>query len=409
MLLMKKQKNRLVCKALISIMLFALLFLPAELAANQAQAAEKPSITKEMTIGKGSIRGDSHFYSKSDYYTLEVYNPVKKASYSFASSDKSVVTIMSKGTKAYLTGVKAGTANITCQQKLNGKTTKVGSCKVTVKNAKIFSETYDGLPLGTGERLLTFDDNRNYDATYTFTSNSKDFTLKEIVKKEKGTTDSYMITQTYTAKKPGTYTVTVKETYNKKTTTVGKMEYIVKKATVIEKQTLYLGETAWAFYLINNYREDVDYFFDVSEGDIVEFYEEEGIIFVKAKKVGTATVKIYEDAKTPDDEKFIGSCNMTVKADTLESIETYFYSTKTYVGGDSIGFGVNKYPDIAPDVITVTSSNPKVATVSYYNADNYGEIKPVSKGTVTITVTCGKFTKTETITVYANEDEMQGW
>jgi hypothetical protein len=136
-------------------MVFALLILPNGLGAGTAQAAEKPYISSEETIGKGSINVDGPFVAKSDYQMLEVYSPVKKATYSFTTSDKSVVTVKTKGTKAYLTGLKAGTAKITCNQKLNGKTTKVGTCKVTVKNPVFGSDySYDPIPVGSMEGFL---------------------------------------------------------------------------------------------------------------------------------------------------------------------------------------------------------------------------------------------------------------
>jgi hypothetical protein len=402
---MKKQKSRNIFKALIGFMVFALLVLPNGIGAGTAKAADKPYISSEETIGKGSINVDGPFVAKNDYQMLEVYSPVKKATYSFTTSDKSVVTVKTKGTKAYLTGLKAGTAKITCNQKLNGKTTKVGTCKVTVKNPVFGSDySYDPIPVGSMEGFLIYGSYRNYDATYTYTSNSKDFTVIEKIEKEKGTKNNYLIKQTYTAKKPGKYTVTIKETYNKKTTKVGEISFVVKKATVVEENSMYVTESAWAFNLINLYRSDVDYLFDFGEEDIVEFYVEEGTVYYKGKKPGTVTVKIYEDVTAPDESKLIGSCKITVKENKIEDIEAYFYETETTVGGEPIGFEVEKYPSQAPEAVTVTSSDTKIATVSEI-VDNYGEITPVSKGTVTITITCGEFTKTETITVNAAEDE----
>jgi ribosomal protein S18 acetylase RimI-like enzyme len=92
--------------------------------------------------------------------------------------------------------------------------------------------------MGTDETVLVYYQYRNCDATYTFTSDSKNFVVKETIKKDPGSNGVYIVAQTYTAKKPGTYTVTVKETYNKKTRVVGKVEYEVKKATVYEEYSL---------------------------------------------------------------------------------------------------------------------------------------------------------------------------
>lgn len=404
---MMTQKSFRISKVLLSLLLFISFILPTELSANKVQAATKPSIDSEVYIGIGSIGWDeySNSYSKSGLHTLTVYAPVKKATYSFTSSNKNVVTVKASGTKAYLTGVKAGTATITCQQKLNGKTTKVGTCNVTVAAAKVYGEFYV-LPLGTGEHSLFYYSFRNCSATYSLTSNSKDFIIKENIKKETGSKDYYNITQTYTAKKPGTYTVTVKETYNKKVRTVGKVEFNVLKATVADDNALYIGETRWAFMMINNYRTDVDYLFDGGEDGILDFYLEEGTVYLKALKVGTATLKIYEDATEPDESKLVGTCNITVKDLIVESIESYYYDTEAYVGGYAIGLDVYKTPWNATDAIKVSSSDPSIATVSDPNENNYFEITPISEGTVTITITCGEFTETKTITIYADEDAM---
>jgi hypothetical protein len=387
-------------------MFFCLLFLSlvfhTGLPTMKAEAATKPSIYSSMEIGIGTISSDMYMYEKGNVYTLEVMDPVKKATYTFTSSDKSVVTVKTKGTKAYLTGVKAGKATITCQQKYNGKTAKVGTCKVTVKNAVIYEEYFDGLSLGSGEGVLLYYGYRNCDAKYTFTSNSKNFSMKEKVEKIDGI---YFIKQSYTAKKPGKYTVTVKETYNKKTRTVGKAVYEVKKSSITGDREIYESDSYWTAYLIDYMRSDVDYYFDCDEDGIVEFYKEDGLWCYRGLKPGTVTVKIYEDATKPEASKLVGSCKITVKELKIESLDCYFDSTKGYVGGYGISLYVSKYPYNAPEEVVVTTSDPSIATVS--EVDEYGSavITPVSAGKVTITVTCGEFTKTQTINVYADESE----
>ncbi|MDF2905947.1 MAG: Ig domain protein group 2 domain protein [Herbinix sp.] len=396
-----KQKISTYIKVFICLLFITLVF-PSGLSTIKAQGATKPSIASSREIGTGSIDCEDYIYEKNNFYTLEVYEPVKKATYSFTSSDKAIVTVKTSGTKAYLTGVKAGKATITCQQKLNGKTTKVGTCKVTVKNVKIYGEGYEGLSLGTNKAVYIYYGYRNCDATYTFTSNSKDFTMKEKAEKIDGI---YFALQTYTAKKPGTYTVTVKETYNKKTRTVGKAKYEVKASSVAEDKEIYEGDSNWAYYLINYSRGDVKYFFDSDDEGIVDFYLEEDTMYYKGLKPGTVTVKIYEDATGPDESKYIGSCKITVKELKVESIDGYFDYKKAYVGGDKIGFSVSKNPYNAPEEITITSSDTTIATVSELDEYLNGVITPISEGTVTITITCGEFTKTQTITIYADETE----
>lgn len=392
-------------KAILFLAIVASLILPAGVTTKVVKAAEKPSIVSEMTIGTGTTHSDYFGYGKNDKYTIEVNNPAKKATYSFTSSNKNVVTVKTSGTKAYLTGVKAGTATITCNQKLNGKTTKVGTCKVTVKNAKAELELYEPLPMGTGSGYFIYWLYRNTDAKYTFTSSSKNFTFKEVEEKDG---DFVNIYQTYTAKKPGKYTITVKETYNKKERTVGKFNIEIVKATVNSTAEVYVEDSFWAFEMINNFRTDCSYLFDFGEDGIVDIYNsEDGITYVKGLKPGTATVKIYEDTTKADKNKLIGSCKVTVKELKVEDLYVYFSNTKTYVDDPYFYVEVYKVPYRAPENITVTTSDPNIATIvaDEYVID-YFRIIPTAEGTVTITISCGDVTKSETITVYADEGAM---
>lgn len=405
---MTKINMKRIAKVLLSFMLLIYLVFPTEFTLQEAKAATKPSIVSQMIIGRGTVASDYYGYLKTDYYTLNVANPVKKATYSFTSSNTKVVTVKASGTKAKLTGLKAGTATITCKQKLKGKTTKVGTCKVTVKNSEIFSEVYSSLPMGDDSGNFVSWSFRNCDATYTFTSDSKDFTMKEEVKKDPYTSNYYYYSQTYSAKKPGTYTVTVKETYKKKTRTVGKLKYTIAAASVADKCELYAGDTMWAFSLTNYARYDVRYSFASEDETIVETYTEEGTVYIRAMNPGTTVLKIYEDPTEESVGTYIGSCTITVKELKAEDLECYFYDTETYIGGNPITFDVYKIPAYAPDEITITSSDPNVATVSRLE-DGFYKITPIGAGTTTITITCGEITKTKTITVYADEDEMYGW
>ena len=404
---MTKQHRTCLVKALFCFMLVASVILLNALTPATAKAAEKPYIYSEMTIGTGTTHSDYFGYLKNDKYTLEVYNPVKKATYSFTSSNKNVVTVKTSGTKAYLTGVKAGTATITCNQKLNGKTTKVGTCKVTVKNAKAELELFEPLPMGTGSGWFIYWMYRNNDAKYTFTSSSKDFSFKEVEEKDG---DFVNIYQTYTAKKPGKYTITVKESYNKKERNVGKFTIEIVKATVRSTAEVYEGDEFWAFEMVDFARTDCKYLFDFGNEGIVDIYNsEDGITYVKGIKPGTVTVKIYEDTDKADKSKLIGSCKVTVKELKLEELNVYFSATETYVGDLYFYIETYKTPYHAPEAVTVTSSNPDVALIEEDVIPGYFRLTPVAEGTVTITVSCGDITKTETITIYKDEYELYGY
>jgi hypothetical protein len=404
---MNEVKNKRIIKFVTVIMLLATLILPTDMLTNVAQAATKPSIDTKITIGTGSIVGNFDYYSKDDdRYSLTVSSPVKKATYSFTSSNTKIVTVKASGTNAYLTGIKAGTATITCNQKLSGKTTKVGTCKVTVVNSTLYKQdSIPELPLGTGTLPSAIEINkRNNNATYTFTSDSKNFSMKETSKVFDGMN---FIQHSFTAKAAGTYTVTVKETYNKVTRTLGKLKFIVKKATVSAESTIDLGSNIWAFELINNYRIDGDYLFDYDDESIVEGYVEDSTVYLKGKKVGTTNINIYENTTKADKSKLIGTCKLTVKEVVLENLICDFDETEAYIGGDPIEFYVEKEPYNFPGTINVTSSDTSVATVASVDEDGTFEVTPVGAGTTTITITCGDKTKTQDITISANSDESE--
>ncbi|OPX42562.1 bacterial Ig-like domain protein [Ruminiclostridium hungatei] len=395
-------KKNAIFKVLVCVVLLASLLLPAGFAANPVQAAAaKPAIVAKMIIGTGSTEGAFDYYSKENKYTLSVSNADKKATYTFTSSNTKVLTVKASGAKAVLTGLKAGTATITCNQKLNGKTTKIGTCAVTVKAATLVQDYVPVLTIGTSTASEPIEIiSRNNDATYTYVSNSKNFTMKETQSKFDG---MYFIKHSYTATAAGTYTVTVKETYNKVTRTVATLKYIVKKATVVPARNFDLGSSELAFDLIENCRSDVSYLFDYDE-KMMEGYVSEGTTYLKGLAEGTTEVKIYEDTKKPDPKKLIGTCKITIKKVILTAIDCDLSDTETTVGGEPIELYVYKVPVNAPGTVTVTSSNPGVATVS--QPDIYGMciITPVSAGTTTITMTSGSVTNSQTITV-TEEDE----
>lgn len=392
-------------KLLVLMLLLATFILPAGIVANSAQAAAtKPAVEAKMTIGTGSIVGNFDYYSKEEgKYSLDVSNPVKNATYSFTSSNAKVLTVKASGTKAYLTGVKAGTATITVNQKLSGKTTKVGTCAVTVKNSVVHQDFVPELPLGASQsnEPLVFE-YRNNDATYTYASSSKNFSMSETIKKFDGMN---FISQSFTAKAPGTYTITVKETYNKSTRTVGTIKYTVKKATVSAESSVDLGDKVPAFDLINNCRTDVVYVFSSDDKEVLDITSEGDSVYLNGLKEGTANLKIYENTKVVDESKLIGTCKISVKKVKLENLNIDFDETEAYVGGDSVEFSVEKEPYNASEEIKVTSSNPDVAKVSELDEEGFGTVSPVTAGKTTITITCGDITKTQDITVYEEDEE----
>lgn len=224
------------------------------------EAAGKAAISAtKMTIPVGktdsALYWNVNIYEVTNGQELTVKNAVEGATYEYVSSDTKVATINKDG--GFLTGVKAGSATITCTQIYNDQKTKIGQCKVTVKNSGLeINEFEDQVYVGKGGYDLTHYyacleplfgvTYRNPEATYTLKSNSKNFSIKavkydasmigdlttneeyqQVVKDYVG--DRIIYGYQYTAKKAGTYKVTVKETYKNKTRTLGTVKVVVTK------------------------------------------------------------------------------------------------------------------------------------------------------------------------------------
>ena len=290
---------------------------------SEVKADEKPTLSNtEMTIGLGKYEysPENIAYSKNEEgrYTLFVENSKKGATYTFSSSNKKVATVKKDGTKAYITGVKAGKATITVKQKLKNKTTTVGKCKVMVKQTKLnMTELEEPVYIGTqsvGMFMLDID-NFNPEAKYTYKTDSKNLKVTDERQSEGG--DAYTPNLNIVAKKAGTYKVTMKETYQKKTRTVGTFKVIVISPSIEEEITMHVGgEDVCVSYLIYNYYEN--FWYQVGDTKMLKDYtaEEDGYIYVEALKAGETKIDFYQyDSKTEKKGDLLGSCKVIIKAE----------------------------------------------------------------------------------------------
>ena len=393
-----------------------------------AAAKEAGLSYTEVTIPIGKIT-DKVYYGEYPWeltsgQSLKVTNKVKGATYEFKSSNTKIVTVSKAG--GYLTGVKAGTATITLTQTYNKKTTIVGKCKVTVKKASVIQNTYkEAYPTGKGQyNLLSWfngDDsllyiaNRNPNATYKLESNSKNFTIKEIkcdssqaaqfgnssdfkeyLKEYVG--EKYFYGYEYSATKAGTFTVTVKETYNKKTTTIGKITIEVKDAELTQSEVdLALGEYSSVFDYLNYTRDDMQYLFVVQGYDeknvdmnpVQIITHESGYQEYYANKVGTAKITVKESS---EDGREIGNLTIHVLEYPCTKIEVEDEYT-TYVD-DSFYIYYGLEPENTTDTLTIRSDNEKVLKVEYEKDNQDWVYTPLKPGEANVTITCGGQTVT---------------
>lgn len=406
-------------------------------------ATKKPSIAKTMTIPIGKL--DSKVCWNKNSYEIEkakkltVKNKVKGATYTFKSSNTKIAQIDKKG--GYLTGIKDGSATITCTQKYKNKTSTIGKCKVTVKKAAIELYEYDDMEFAVGSNdyklyahyaalepiyQITY---RNPKATYKLTSDSKDFSIKEVkfnAKSAKDVTkdpafieelerfmgDNYFYGYEFTAKKAGTYKVTVKETYNKKTTSLGSFKVVVKDTSLADTDVeMILGDSIYLNSLLlhqNAYKmyyciiEDFDS--DNKENNPLVIRDYSDSVTFYANKAGTAKVSIREGS---EDGVLLGTVNFVITEVPCQKIEVQKDEYTVYEGKDYFGIYFRLDPWNTTDKVTVTSDNPDVINVT--NDNEYGdwEYKVGKVGKATITISCGEQSVERVVTVLADDAEAE--
>ncbi len=269
-------KNKLFQRA-ITLLVIVTLIVPLFSGVKTTLAASKPELlSNKMTIGLGSYGMigdvDEYYAKKKTRYVLEVYKSNEKASYTFISSDENIVKVKKEGTKGYLTGVNPGTANVTVKENLDGKTTEVGTCEITVSEAtfgfasgeEVTVYLEDATDLyqhvsSNGRIMIRY---YNPKATYLFEVDGEGLKIEETKEKIKipkaylGMMNDgdgrkpgayYVRRLLVTAERVGEYTVTVKELYKGNTRKLGTFDVVVPEPYIEEKMKVarYSARAAW--------------------------------------------------------------------------------------------------------------------------------------------------------------------
>ena len=218
--MIKKDKRFLVILLVLALVLTSVSINYRENVADTQAASKKIEISdKKVSIGLGAQGVEQVLIS----------NKKESAVYTYKSSDTSIVKVDSQD---ILTGVKYGTAKITVREKYNGKTSVVGQYEVEVKKttikdvakaddflwAEIGKATFEDNPFNLQDYVEDkLFDNRNMDASYTFYSG--DTSILKI--KSNGLVEETL--------KAGKVRITIKETYKKKTRTLGDIGMEIKE------------------------------------------------------------------------------------------------------------------------------------------------------------------------------------
>ncbi len=351
----------------------------------EAMAAAKTKA--KLYTKKGSIG----IASTPEYIYIEDQN--YDAKYTFTSSNKKIVTVDKNGK---LTGVAKGTAKITVKETYKKKTVNVGTFTVSVVNSKLSSKSIE-VPLFASYYLPL--EYRNYKAKYS--GEVADPTIATVNE------DGLLV-----GLKEGKTTVTISETYKKKTRKLGNLTVTVKAPSInpeSAKVTLGVNQITDPFSLIyiDDYSWNTAYTFESADPTIVSVNQvsEDGYIYqtLKGEKVGTTTMTVA--AEYQGEKVTVGTVEVTVAEIPVTSFgfdsdykdENNTFTKTFYIGDDDynyLNYYLLKEPYNATTPVTFTSSDPSIATV-----DADGKVKALKEGTVEITATCGTFSDKAVITI----------
>lgn len=331
---------------------------------------------------------------------LYIENKNYDAKYTFTSKNKKIATVNKYG---QIIGVSKGKTDIVVKETYKKKTTTVGTLKVTVVPSKLGSKKLTVSAFDTSFPDINY---FNYKAKYTLKSNNN-----SIVTIDK---NGYIV-----GLKEGTAKVTVTETYKKVKRNLGTINVTVKFPSIHKNSNaidIGINRSSYPYSLINidNMPWNSNLSYESADSNIVSVEKEKSIwgeeeLVLKGNNYGTTDIAVFIEYNGQKYE--IGKVTVTVKDIPVTEFgfnsyyadedgiyrRTYYIEEANYVYSlfDALRFA----PDNTSTPMTFTSSDENVAKV-----DNKGNLTIVSKGTATITATCGSFTATAEITIKSYDE-----
>lgn len=273
-------------------------------------------------------------------------------------------------------------------------------------------------------------------AKYSITANSKNVKITKF--KQKKQFGALFLNCDLEAKKPGTYTISVKEKLNGKTRKLGSKKLYVKEPELLkESLDVYLGSDEQLGNLM------LDYGFPLWNWKITEGYkkvidvddDEYGTYNIKPIAEGTAKIKFTDFYK-----RNVGTVTISVKTNHCTGIElnkdeAYYYDddeneitgAKMYVYpsdsdyDEDREYGIDKYYNILSDAgdntpteekVQVAAADPTMLDIKYESTDEYDGwyATALKAGDTSIHVTCGSYSldipvHIEKYSDYDSEDE----
>lgn len=353
---MKQTRKRIALLVILTMLAPALLSLIPSvdaLTARQVWAASKASLTS--TSYMVGVNSTPEYISITD----SEYN----ATYSYESANTSIAKIDPNG---YITGAAKGKTTISVNETAGGVTTNIGKITVQVVTPKLSKSMSAGI--GGGQYVPI--QYRNTSASYKYTSSDKSIVTVD----ESGYLTGY---------KYGKAKIAVKETYKKKTTTVGTITVNIKPASLTGKQMTLGVNSTQNIVQISNYNSTARYKYTSSNTAVVKI-NKDGVM--KGLKKGSATIRVQETYLNKTRKlgtvkvKVVGaSVNESTKAIPIGINSAY--SMLTYIA--------IKHPNYDATYTCLSADNNIVAVED--STDSYGSRDYLLRG-----VTCGA----TTLTVY---------
>lgn len=204
---------------------------------------------KELTLGVGNEKG-----------IIDYYNP--KAKYTFKYSDSSIVKIDKKGAAV---GLKLGTTTVSVTESYKGKTTDLGSMKITVAPASIDQNTKYSIYLNSYAStydLLEYANIINFNDDAIYTAISADPTIVEVANLTSTDGQKYEVLN---GLKTGSTTITINEEYDGVKNVLGTVAITIIENPVESFKLFDEEDATQEYYLDDEYSgsRDLSELFDV--------------------------------------------------------------------------------------------------------------------------------------------------
>ncbi len=398
-----------------------LLAIVATLLATTVSTNQTKAATETTLLGTGS----SIELAVQESWPLEIENPKAGATYSYVSKNKKVATVNKKG---IVKAVKKGTAKIVVTQTYKKKKTNVGAITFKVKQSCLYDTCKDNNKFEvaaqtgwiTSKNSVTYNVNdfvqyKNAKATYKFYSSDS----KKLKISTKG--------KITLAQGTGNVTVTIKETYKKKTRKVGSFKVNLKTPTIVQKtlsvyktQRLYVADYLDYTEKYNAVCSDNS---NLTESEVIEKanenkeFNEDGILrfdiggSVLGKKSGTGYLYIAAyNYNTKKYDQYAGMITVKVKEEntaTELSLKSYDPEdegkTKYTAGcGEILEIPLYAKPYYYTGDIEVVSSDPSVVSFAAVKSTDFNQYD----GQIAKLYLCAGQAGTATVTVKVNGAEL---